>query len=470
MIKVLILCLFILTFSGCENIQNKDISKHPSDFLQIQKSGKLTAITGYSATNYFIFHGKPMGYEYELLQRLADHLNLKLDMVIAEDMDQIFDMLLNGQGDIIAHSMAITKERRKIVSFTQPHMYISMVLIQRRPENWRKMMLHQIEAQLIRNPVDLIGKEIHVRQGSSYSKRLINMSEEIGGDILIIPAPGNQATEQLIKMVSTGEIDYTVADENIAQVNQAFLRNIDIDTPVSFPQQIAWAVRKDSPVLLDSINVWLEEIKNEPDFYVIYNKYYKNRTAFKNRVKSDFFSGAGGNISKWDSTIQVQSDRIGWDWRLLASQIYQESRFDPKAKSWAGAQGLMQLMPETAAELGIRNLRDPEKSITAGVNYLIWLENFWKKEIPDSLERKKFILGSYNVGYNHIRDSRKLAKKYNRKPNVWNENVAYYLEKKSEKEFFNDEVVEFGYCRGSEPVKYVAEIFDRYEHYLKLLE
>jgi membrane-bound lytic murein transglycosylase F len=130
----------------------------------------------------------------------------------------------------------------------------------------------------------------------------------------------------------------------------------------------------------------------------------------------------------------------------------------------------MQLMPKTAHQYGAKNLDDPLESIVTGVNYLKWLDEYWSKEIPDSVERKKFVLGSYNVGFNHIADARRLTEKYGKDPSIWEDNVAFYLVKKSKSEFFNDKVVKFGYCRGDEPVNYVTDIFERYDHYLKLVE
>lgn len=468
----IIILIIMLFLTGCgEKVDLPQIAVSDTvDLPDIKARGKLVAIVGYGATNYFVYRGQPMGFEYELLQRLAAHLGVELEITIASNMDEFFQMLNSGQGDIIAHSLAVTKQRSKMVAFTKPHLMTSMVLVQRKPDSWRKMKIHEIEKQLIRNQVDLIGKEVHIRQGASYWSRMEHLSEEIGGDITLVAAHGKMSTEDLIAQVVDGTIDYTIADENIAIINQAYNANIDIKTKVSFPQQIAWAIRKDSPILLDSVNAWVETIMDSVDYHVIYNKYFKNRSAFRERAKSDLYSGSGGGISEWDSTIQENAKRLGWDWKLLSSQIFQESRFDPKASSWAGAVGLMQLMPKTAHQYGAKNLDDPLESIVTGVNYLKWLDEYWSKEIPDSVERKKFVLGSYNVGFNHIADARRLTEKYGKDPSIWEDNVAFYLVKKSKSEFFNDKVVKFGYCRGDEPVNYVTDIFERYDHYLKLVE
>lgn len=435
------------------------------DFPKIRKSGKLVALTGYSASSYFIYKGEPLGFEYELLQLLAKRLDLELEIVIVRNLDRIFSMLNTGEGDIVAYNMTITKTRKQAVDFTNHHTLIRQVLVQRMPENYRQLKRHQIERLIITSPTDLIGKEVHVRKGSSYYHRLNNLADEIGGDIDIVEVPGDVSTEELIARVASGEIEYTVADENVAQINAAYHHNLDISMPVSLPQRIAWAVRKNSPLLKAKINKWLKEMKYEPTFNVLYAKYHRNKRFYTQRVRSEFFSMTGDKISPYDELIKQHAEELNWDWRLLASQIFQESEFDPDARSWVGASGLMQLMPATARQFGAIKIKEPTQNIAAGTRYLNWLQDYWS-EIPDSLDRLKFVLASYNTGQGHVQDARRLAIKYGKDPLVWNDNVEYYLLRKSQKKYFNDDVVRFGYCRGEEPVNYVREILERYDHYI----
>ena len=158
------------------------------------------------------------------------------------------------------------------------------------------------------------------------------------------------------------------------------------------------------------------------------------------------------------------------DWRLLASIIYQESQFKPNKTSWAGASGLMQLMPATAKRFGVEDLSNAHENLEAGVKYLKWLEEYWSDDIPNSAERYKFVLASYNIGPGHIVDARNLTKKYGIDPNIWFDNVETYLLKKSETKYYNDDVVKLGYAKGKETVKYVREILDRYEQYKKFIK
>jgi membrane-bound lytic murein transglycosylase F len=150
---------------------------------------------------------------------------------------------------------------------------------------------------------------------------------------------------------------------------------------------------------------------------------------------------------------------------LLAAVIYQESRFINKDESWAGARGLMQLMPETAEKFGASNPDDPKQNIKAGVGYLKYLDTYWAKEITDQDERLKFVLASYNVGLSHVIDARKLAEKYKKSSVLWDDNVEYYLLKKSDPVYYRDPIAPAGYCKCEEPVNYVKNVLETYEEY-----
>lgn len=197
---------------------------------------------------------------------------------------------------------------------------------------------------------------------------------------------------------------------------------------------------------------------------VIYNRYFKSPRTSLLRMSSDYSSLGGNKISPYDEFIKQGAEKLGWDWRLLAAIIYQESRFIVDDESWAGARGLMQLMPETAKRFGATNPDDPRQSIRAGVNFLKYLDKYWAKTISDQDERLKFVLASYNAGLSHIIDARELTVKYKKDPTQWN-NVEYYLLQKSNPEFYRDPVVMAGYCKCEEPVNYVKNVLDRFEEY-----
>lgn len=443
-----------------EQIMQTEPQKQVFDLSEIKQKNRLRALVDYSSTSYFIYKGKAMGYEYELLKRFADHIGVDLAIIPVENMDQVVDLLKSYQGDVIASNLTITEKRTEQLAFTTPILDTKQVLVQRKGDG----------KQLIKSPLELKGKDIYVRRNSSFFERLNNLSSEMGGGLNIQTVSGDHTVEELMQMVNDGKIDYTVADRHVARINSSFYRNIDISVELSLPQQIAWAVRKESPELKLAMDEWLEEFKKTTDFRVIYLKYYGNTSLFKERVHSQYFSAKSGKISDYDKIIQKEAEQIGWDWRLLASLIYQESGFDPTVTSWMGARGLMQLMPTTAEQYGLDSNATPEMNLKAGVKYLSWLDKQFSEKIPKEEERKKFVLASYNVGLGHVFDAMRLAEKYNKDPNKWNENVDEMLLNKMKPKFYKDEVVKYGYCRGSEPYAYVKDIYTRFDDYRNILK
>ena len=434
------------------------------DLDSIVNSGVLRVITTYSPTGYFLYKGETMGFEYEMFKRLADHLDISLEIVLAKNVDSVISMLNRGEGDIIALGYTITSDRKENVSFTDPYMITHQSLIQKKPDNWRKMTRDNIKEAMATDIIDLINDTVSVRQNSSYYLRLKELTNELGDSIFIDVLPGEMSDEQIIKMVSEGEIKYSIIDNHKASIHKSYFPNIDTDTPVSLSQRIAWAVRKTSPDLLAVINQGLTVIKRKPDYNMIYEKYFENKRQFHKRLDSEYYTGTTGKFSKYDEMVKKYSAELGWDWILVKSLIYQESMFNPGNKSWVGASGLMQLMPATAKEMGISNINDPEQNIKAGSKYLTRMYSYWD-QIPDSVQRIKFAMASYNCGYGHIKDAQNLAIKYGKDSLVWDQGVDYYVLNLSKEKFYNDPVVNYGYARGNEPYEYVKDIFERYKNY-----
>ena len=439
------------------------------DLKAIKEDGILHAITIYNSTSYFLYRGTPMGFEYELLSRLAKDLDLELKITVADNINDLFDMLNNGEGDLIAFGLTITEPRKNLVSFTKSHYVTHQTLVQRMPDNWRSLPGYKIDKQLISNTIELMNDTVWVRENSSYAERLKNLQDEMGSEIPVEYIDGNITTDEIIKMVVDGEIERTVADYNIAAINKTFYPVLDIDTRISFAQRIAWAVRQNSPELLNAINKWISKEKKRDEYYVIYNKYFKNKKSYRGRIRSDFYSKNSNKISKYDDIIKDNATKLGWDWRFLSSQVYQESGFDPRSVSWAGASGLIQLMPETAKEVGVSNSFDPNQNIKGGVKYLNRVRERFES-VEDSIQKVKFTLAAFNCGPGHVLDAMRLAEKHGKNPNIWDDNVEDYILKLSEKKYYLDEVVRHGYARGSEPYNYVRDIFLRYEHYKQFIK
>jgi len=437
------------------------------DLDSIKHRGKLIVVTDYNSTNYFIYKGEPMGFHYELLNSFSDHIGIDLEIFTENHFDQALKLLNSGKADLLALGLTVNSSRKNDILFTEPITVTRQVLVQRKPRGWRSLTQDMIDRKLIRNQLDLAGKSIYVQKGSSHFERLKALADEIGDEINIIEVPYD--SEKLIQNVAKGEIDYAVCDENTGMVNSTYYTNIDINTPISFQQNIAWGVRKDnSEKLLRELNQWLSAYKTTGSYTLLYAKYFKNsRSSYI--VRSEYYALSTGKVSQWDDIIKSASKNINWDWRLLASLICQESGFNPEVRSWAGAYGLMQIMPGTGEKLGVDITASPEQNIKAGIKYINLLQSIFEPEISDEEERIRFILASYNAGPGHILDAMKLAKKNGKDPGKWDDNVAVWLLKKSEPRYFNDAVVKNGYFKGVESVNFVSEILDRYSHYKNIL-
>lgn len=471
MIKRLILLLsfLVIVFISCSDnhsFRTFGESAVSADLDAIRERGKLVAVSDFNSTNYFIYKGEPMGFNYELLKTFADQAGIDLEIVTENHIDHAIEMLNSGEADVIAISLTVNSSRKKEILFTEPIDETRQVLIQRKPRNWKSLTYQELNKKLIRNQLDIAGKTVYVQKGSAHAERLNSLSGEIGDSINIIEVPFE--SEQLIKNVARGDIDYTVCDENVAQVNATYYPEIDINTPVSFPQKIAWGVRKNhSEKLLVELNKWINAYRKTESYALLHSKYFRNSRSSA-IIKSDYYALNTGKVSKYDDLIKQFSGTINWDWRLLASLICQESRFEPDVTSWAGAYGLMQVMPVTGKRFGIDITSSPKNNIKAGVMYINWLHSIFDPKVADENERLSFILASYNAGPGHVLDAMKLAEKNGMNPQKWSD-VETWLLKKSEPRYFNDIVVKSGYFRGTESVAFVSEIRDRYEHYKNIL-
>jgi membrane-bound lytic murein transglycosylase F len=468
--KILILIIIsVTTFLSCSDnhpeIHKKDIVAFDLD--SIRARGSLKVVTDFNSTSYFIYRGEPMGFHYELLKAFSDQIGVDLEIVTENHLEDAFDMLHTGQADILAMGLTVNSSRKKEIQFTEPIDRTRQVLIQRKPHKWQTMPSLVLENSLLRNQIDLAKKIIYVQMGSSHAERLNSLAEEIGEPITVIEVPFE--SETLIQLVDEGEIDYAVCDENIALVNSRYYPEIDVRTPVSFSQNIAWGIRKThSSQLQKELDNWIKSFKNTRTFALLYAKYFKNSRS-NTIVKSDYYALNTGKVSQWDDLIKTYSDSINWDWRLLASLIYQESRFNPDVRSRVGAYGLMQIMPETGKRFGVDITSSPRNNIKAGAKYISWLHSIFDPKIPDENEKTRFILASYNAGPGHILDAMKLAEKNGKDPLIWDDNVAIWLLKKSEPQYYNDIVVKNGYFKGKESIAFVHEILDRYEHYKNII-
>jgi membrane-bound lytic murein transglycosylase F len=423
------------------------------DLPGIKARGTLRAAVDNNSTSYYIYRGRRMGYEFELLRDLGKRLGVQIEYVVVGDIDRAFDYLKEGKVDLIALNLEESTERTNRSTFSEPLGKMSTVIVGRK-EPGASVNWEQIEQDTL-----------WVRKGTVYKNQLCALKDSLQLDFVVQESPEHEET--LIDRVADGEINWTVADRNIALANATYYQNLDISLKVAEEGQVAWAVRENSPKLLTEVNNWLIDKKKRfiPDLYAKYflsprNSYY--------RSNSPFSSLAGNRISVFDELIQENSQELGWDWRLLAALVYKESAFDTTAISYAGAEGLLQLMPVTLERFGVTNPNDPIQSLRGGVRYLQYLDRFWRERIPDTNERIKFILASYNIGQGHVEDAWRLAMKYGKNTRSWKD-VSFYLNLKSDPEFYRDPVVKSGYAKGHIAVNYVRDVLGLYQSYRALI-
>lgn len=449
--KKCFLVVFSTLFLACTS------NKQPiDDFSEIKKKGKLTIVTMSSSTSYFIYKDEPMGYDYDLCKSFCDEYGLELEVKVAENTPRLLEILESGEADLVAYGISVDKSLKDSVIYCGLEQESYQVLVQRSvPKD-----------SLIKDVTQLVGQTVYVKENTKYHTRLENLNAELGGGLLVKDIEKDTVSvEDLIQMVSEGEIKYTVSDENIARLNKTYYKNIDISLPVSFQQRSQWAVRRDSPELAKAIDAWFDQKENKLVYQSVMKKYFElSKRPFDDTQMPSTVVIPKGAISPFDDLFKKYAGH--YDWRMLAAMAYQESRFRTNLSSWAGAVGLMGLMPRTAKSLGLSNedRLDPELSIKASVELLKRLEKMFSS-VEDPTERMKFMLASYNGGNGHISDARALTRKYGANPNVWDENVRKYLALKRNPEFYNDPVCKNGYFRGTETLNYVDDVFANWEKY-----
>lgn len=453
----LILGLFLWSCQQATTKSNIPTCEH--DWEGIKQDCVITVLAENSPASFFIYRGRNMGYEYELLHEFAKDIDVRLEVIMVDDLDEMVRMLYQCKGDILACNLTPSINREKYLDFTVPHYQTKHVLVQRYPEKDDTLHLGFVESIN-----DLRGKTIHVWQHSSYYDNLVELNADQDLEIEIIPLEGEYTTEEIIQKVSKGEIDYTVVDENVALIDGYYYDNIDYSLAISETQDIAFALRKNSGKFLDTLNWWLTANENRSTIGEVKRKYFERKSLIQKGNK-DFSSLVDNSISEYDSIIKMNCDSTIWDWRLISAIIYQESKFETWKVSWAGAYGLFQFMPATAASYGISRNSSAESQIKAGIKKLTKNYKQWLEEVPDSTEALKFTLANFNAGRAHIDDARALCEKHEWNKDKWDDNVNKMLLNLSKPEYYHDDVVKYGYCRGTETYEYVIEVLQRYREY-----
>ncbi|MEQ1501045.1 MAG: transporter substrate-binding domain-containing protein [Myxococcota bacterium] len=421
------------------------------DLAEIRARGSIRILTRNNAVSYYLDKGNQRGFDYELVKLFAKENGLRVDVIVPPDASDLVPWLLEGKGDLIAAQMTVTPERAAKVAFSDPYLFVREVLVQPAGE------------PPITAPEGLRGKTIVVRPSSSY-RATLDALQATAGPFTIVDAPEDVETEQLIAKVGRGEVPLTVADSTIAKVELAHRDDVQLSLVLTEERPIAYGIRTGNPALRDAVNQWLGKTYRGLAYNVLKNNTFENPARIE-AAHAD--TRATGQLSPYDDLLKLRSQQYGLDWRLMASQAYQESRFDPLAKSFSGALGLFQVLPTTGQELGFVDLHDPDQGVHAGVKYMAKLIDQFEPTLPFK-QRVRFALASYNVGKGHVEDARRLARQLGLDPDKWFGNVERAMLKLAEPPYARRS--RYGYCRAEEPVHYVSEIQSRYESYLGVVQ
>lgn len=430
------------------------------DYAEIRQSGVLRMITSYSSNSYFLYQGIQSGFEYELVKNFAKENNLALEVVILGENDNPYDILNSGEGDIIANNYTITDERKKLVSFSRPYNIVDEIVV--------------YSEELNKHPeeiADLEDIDIAVRRNSSYYARLKELQNE-GHPVNIRVVSNDLDTEALLSMVSAGTYMATVADDNIFEASNKYMRGLVRGPVISKGDSIAWAIRKNAPDLEAQLNKYLYKhfrfshdgtAKRSEFLNVLRQRYFEGSSQIAAYFQPEYTISDIGIISPYDSLIQAVADEYDLDWVMLTSMAAQESKFNQFSESWAGAVGIMQVLPRFS-RISVDSLFIPEVNIREGARIL--REHLNHYDYMDEDNQWRFALAAYNAGQGHVADARRLAIDQNKNPNEW-KNVSDALLKLMQQKYYQN--ARYGFSRGIETVRYVNEITNRNNTYLAIL-
>lgn len=426
---------YFLVFKGTAHFAGLD---------NVLESGEITLITQNNAHCYYTYRDQPMGFEYDLAKAFANYLGVTLRVQIATSWEEMISLLGDGQGTFIATSMLPPPEIQKQIKISAGYLPIQQHIIVHRDNH----KIQQME--------DLDGKIVHIRKGSTYQKQLEILQKR--GIMLNIKPMDDITVEELIYQVANGRIEVTIADRNIALLNRRYYPQIVVAGPINEEKSLTWATHPHARKLICRINSFFREIKKNGRLSETYNRYYAHLEHFDYVDLMRYHRRLKTRLPRYVEIIKKASAEYNFDWRLIAAQMYQESHFNPLARSHAGAHGLMQLTFSTAKSHGVEKILDPRQNIHAGVKQLRYLYNLF--DSAKGSDRLFLALGAYNVGQGHIRDAQSLAARMNLNPNKW-ASLAVTLPLLQNPKYFKDS--RYGYCRGTEPVGYIKQIMIYYD-------
>ncbi|CAK4076518.1 transglycosylase SLT domain-containing protein [Vibrio sp. 16] len=429
---------------------------------QIQDSGLLTIATRMNGVGCYFQKDQPAGLDCDLLQSYADSLGVKVKIEKTTTIDHTLDRVKNSAADIAASDLTQTDNRSLNITFSQPLFSTREILVQRKSDG-----LTTLE--------QLAGKRLTLQEDSAYFDEImhaasaVNLATRSPSDpenaaaLTLVPADRVMSTLELIDAVSTGDIDFTVADEHIVKGHNGYRDNLDTSVIFGEARDIAFAVKKDRDTsLIRSLNRWLQSDEAQRIINAHISRMRNNNTSDQRT-----FIPSSGALSPWDGLFKRHA-AAPFEWLWLAAQSATESNFKPNAVSRAGAQGLMQLMPETAKEVGVTDSFNPDQNIKGGAEYNRRQYKRWKHLSQHNA--LAFTFASYNAGAGHVLDAQRLAAEDGANPKQWfttkgQKGVEDYIVLLQKAEYYTRPMVRHGYCRGTETRDYVRRIFAKHEKF-----
>lgn len=408
----------------------------------IRDSGTLVVLTRNAPTTYFIDRDdQPVGFEHDLLINFAATLGVDVLFRSLDSVQEIQQELAAGKGHIAAAGLTRLDSRGEQFLFGPAYYQVQ-----------QEVVCHRAGPQP-RNPGDLVGLSVRVISGSSYEERLQYLRDTEYPD-LEWETDASLSTEQLLQQVWERELDCTVADSNIVAINRRYFPELNVRFPLNDPEELVWLLQPEASGLQTALNAWYDDANEAAFVTLVAAQYYAHVEIFDYVDIARFVRRIDERLPQYRALFEAASEKYGFGWHLLAAQSYQESHWDPLARSPTGVRGLMMLTLRTAGELGVENRLDPAESIEGGARYLSQLHS----RIPDRItepDRTWFALAAYNVGMGHLNDARALTERLDGNPDSWVD-VSNILPKLSQPDYYRH--LRFGYARGMEPVQYLQRI------------
>ncbi|WP_413111252.1 membrane-bound lytic murein transglycosylase MltF [Thaumasiovibrio sp. DFM-14] len=439
--KLIGLLFVLLAMQGCEyqSIQHNQIE-------EIRQRGVLRVGTLNNQLSYYIGQDGPTGLDYQLAAMLAEQLDVKLEMQPVFGLSGLFPTLDRGDVDIIAAGLTITPERMNDYLPAPAYYFATQVLVYKNGQ-WRP--------RDIDNLIEQTGS-LMVTTNSSHEATLYKLKQQYPD--LEWQSTDNKDGDELLKMVAEGTLDYTIADSVDVALMQRTYPDITVALELSDNQPIAWYVEHRNENSLHALLVeFFGDLKQSGELAKLEERYLGYVDTFDYVDTRAFIRAVESKLPDWQPLFEKYAGEF--DWRLLAALSYQESHWNPRAVSPTGVRGMMMLTLPTAKSMGVQNRLDPEQSIRGGSDYLSKLI----KRIPDSIDEHEkiwFALASYNVGYGHVMDARRLTRAQGGNPDAWSD-VKLRLPQLRQRQYYSQ--TRYGYARGDEAQLYVENIRRYYQ-------